>query len=369
VSQPTTIEDQALLAALAALEPAAAAGTGGPGEAPAGGPAVASLPGLTASLPAASTVAAPASSTADAPAGLAADSPAGLTADSDTGQREAQETLTRLYHEVLGLIPWSLPPISPDPAVKRRLMAAISAGGAPAAAGAAEDDPKSAGGPLALPRPVALRPPSAAVADGRVASSPAGRRAGTPGRAWLGLAAALILALVAACGWLYQGLLERGDAIAQLSAERNAARHQAAAMAVRLERMTAEVNELRDHVSIVTSPAVEACPLGPSAPAAPQAAGARGVLFVAADHQHWYMSLRGLRPAGAGKVYQLWFLGDQGPVSAGTFRGETGAPWELGSEHMPAGTREVRITMEDGTGAPAPSGPEVLRNTEAFRVL
>jgi hypothetical protein len=193
------------------------------------------------------------------------------------------------------------------------------------------------------------------------------RQAGRPG--WLGLAAALIVMLIGTSGWLLRGALEQGATIARLRAQRDAALRQAGDLEARLRRLAAEAGNLRQDFAIATSPAVEACALQPTAPAGPEVGGAHGVLFVAADHQHWAMSLRGLRPAAAGKVYQLWFLSDSGPVSAGTFDAAAGAPWELAADHMPAGTREVRVTLEDGTGSTAPHGPEMLRSAGAFRVL
>ena len=113
----------------------------------------------------------------------------------------------------------------------------------------------------------------------------------------------------------------------------------------------------------MTSPAVLVSPMRPVDGRASRRSspGARGVLFVAADHQHWYMTLRGLQPAAAGQAYKLWFVADTGAVSAGSFTAQPGAPIELSSQHMPAGTKGVMVTLEDDAQAPAPSGPEILR--------
>lgn len=303
----------------------------------------------------------------------------------NTTHVEAVDTLTRLYHEALGLIPSSLPPMAPHPEVKRRLMAAISAGGLaapPKNAGSDENtgryqnvetdendqtdeteknnenDEVSEAGRAGPPLPF-----SAPIAANREVA----RRDGAS-RSWLTLAAALILGLLGVGAWLFHGLTERDAAVARLTAERAEALLHLSDAEARLQRAEIEAKNMRQGFSVVTSPAVEVCTLRPSSPM-PAVAGAHGILFVAADHQHWYMSLRGLQPAGAGKVYQLWFVGPGGPVSAGTFSGDPAAPWEVSSEHMPPDTREVRITVEDGAGSPAPRGQEVLRNTELFRVL
>ncbi len=328
MSHELTSDDEALLTALAVLEQDPG---NPPGRAPAGG----------GGLP------------ADAAAGGRDGAPEG----AGGGHVEAVDTLTRLYHEALGLIPSSLPPMVPSPEVKRRLMAAISAGGS--AARPAE------GAAAGLAEPLSFAPPAAPAATAVRALRPG---AGSGSRSWLALAAALIVGLLGVSGWLFHGLTERDEAVARLTAQRAEALQQVSDAEARLQRAEVAAKNMRQSFSVVTSPAVEVCALRPSSPM-PAVAGAHGILFVAADHQHWYMSLRGLQPAGAGKVYQLWFIGAQGPVSAGTFTGDPGSPWELGSEHMPPDTREVRITVEDGAGSPAPRGQEVLRNTDLFRVL
>jgi hypothetical protein len=85
------------------------------------------------------------------------------------------------------------------------------------------------------------------------------------------------------------------------------------------------------------------------------------MLFVAADHQHWYLALQGLRPVGSGKAYKLWFVADQGMVDAGSFTIDPKAPIELSSKQMPAGTKAAIITLENDPHAPAPTGPAILR--------
>lgn len=284
------------------------------------------------------------------------------------GLSEAADTLVRLYREAIGLIPAALPPMAPSPRVKRRLMEAISA--APATAGSPEAPVPETPEILAPPAPAAG---DAAAGAARPLPFPRAAGAGEPARGglWLGLAAALVLVLLGVSGYLYRGLAQRDELLARLNSERAAALQRVAEAEERLARSETQTRSMRDSFAVVTSPAVEVCTLRPSSPM-PEVAAAHGVLFVAADHQHWYMSLRGLQPAGAGKVYQLWFVGAQGPVSAGTWSGgdaSPGAPWQLGSEHMPPGTSEVRVTIEDAGGSARPRGPEVLRNADVLRTL
>jgi hypothetical protein len=125
---------------------------------------------------------------------------------------------------------------------------------------------------------------------------------------------------------------------------------------------------MRGNLSLVAQYAVEASPLQPVGEA-PMFPTARGVLFVAPDHQHWYMSVRGLGPAGEGQVYQLWFVADAGTVSGGTFTAQPGEQADLSSEEMPNGTRGVVVTLEPGQGSTAPTGPEVLRATNVYPIV
>jgi hypothetical protein len=348
VNHELTPEDSALLAALAALESAPA--TGGTAVQPALAPHVSPDPAL----------------------------PANATGLDDGGAeaRETLRTLTRLYHETLGLVPFGLPPMAPRPQVKRRLMSAIAIAGAAApieplqAAQAPSRAPEAGGASGAVSEAATPAPPAAPLPFARLpAAAPPvvapRRRSPRAYRFGLGLAAALILALLATCGWFYRGLLEQAATIARLGDERDAARRQAQDLAARLARQAVAMTGMRQSFSVVTSPAVEVCALRP---VAPDAGDAHGILFVAADHQHWYMSLRGLHPAQEGKIYQLWFVGPQGPKSGGTFNARSGQPWELGAEHMPEGTREITITLETGTGSLTPNGPAMFRNSDLFRV-
>jgi hypothetical protein len=288
------------------------------------------------------------------------------------GADEASQTLARLYTEVLGLLPYELDPVAPSPAVQERLMAIVAGdetqaidGDAAHAANAAHvaNTTGTAAAPAAIAAPIApiasASTPAAAqaapprrLALPRAAEMPPRRRSRWP----LALAAALILALLGVSGWLYQGLREQGQTIASLSRELAEARRESGELA----RVRTEMADLQGKLSLVTSPAVEIHPLRPSGlePVQPRA---RGLFFVAEDHQHWYLSVDNLEPARPGQEYQLWFIADTGPVSAGTFTAAPGAPIALSSEHMPEGTRAVIITLERERGAAAPTGPEILR--------
>jgi hypothetical protein len=251
---------------------------------------------------------------------------------------ETAETLARLYTEVLGLVPSELDPVAPKPELKARLLSAIQPG-APAVS-AAEPRPIP-------PRPMISRAPSSAPRVAMVQR----RRSIWPAA----LAASLILALGGYCGWLLTEQTRLKGTIADLqgevAAERLRAEQAMAGMRTATERM-------RENFQLVTTPAVAVSPLRP---VGDEASPARGLLFVAADHQHWYLALHDCPPAGQGRDYQLWWITDGGIYSGGTFDPRAGEKVELYSKTMPDNTRGVMVTLETEGGVRAPTGPEILR--------
>lgn len=287
---------------------------------------------------------------------------------------ETAETLARFYTEVLGLIPSELDPVEPAPAVKDRLMA-IARGEEPeASVPAPKPDPVPVLAPVPVPVPAPLAP-VAPILPGPseetripppVTPMPPPRAAVRPGSRWpLALAAALALLFLGLAAWLYTGLVQQEETIARLTREMETQRRRADQTAAEMERAREQLAQVRERFSVVTSPAVEVSPLRPMGPQP----DARGILFVAADHQHWYLSLQGLAPAAPGQVYKLWFEADQGTVPAGSFTAEPGAPVELSSEQMPAGTRGAMVTLENDPQAPTPGGPVVLRAAGGFQII
>ena len=273
---------------------------------------------------------------------------------------EVAETLARLYNEVLGLIPYELEPVAPSPGARDRLMAAIAgdetqpASVEPAAVAAPAPAPA-----LAPAVPVApIRPPAPPTGEVRVQrpAMVARRRSRWP----LTLAASLAVLALGLSGLLYYKWQQDRETIARLNQELVTERSRAAGAFAQVRKMQSDSLEMRQKLALVTSPTVAVSALRPMG-APPLPPEARGVLFVAADHQHWYISLKGLQPPEAGKVYKLWFLADQGTVGVSAFPARPGVPIELSSQEMPAGTRAAMITLESDPLAPAPTGPEVLR--------
>lgn len=175
------------------------------------------------------------------------------------------------------------------------------------------------------------------------------------------LAALLILALGALCGWLFLRQVRMEETIAslqtQLATERREAEQSVAGMRGAMERM-------RVNFALVTAPAVKVSPLKPVDPQNK----ARGILFVAADNQHWYLAVHDLPPAPSGRYYQLWWEAAEGTVNWGDFNPGAGEKVELYSETMPEETRGVVITLEPTRGALKPTGPEILRATGVYQL-
>lgn len=274
----------------------------------------------------------------------------GDTLDLGSDSDETTETLARLYAEVLGLIPYELEPMVPDPAVKQRLVAAVTGEGFQTQAPAPRPSPVV---PPAQETPVPV-PVSREV---RAAPRPPVRS--RPPRRWpLLLAASLALMFAGSSAWLYDQWITEQAKTTQLGQMLEKERRRGQEGPV--EELRAEVASLREKLDMVTTPAVEVSPLRPEGDLQPEA---RGLLFVAADHQHWYLNMEGLQPAGADKVYQLWWMAGETAESGGTFIARPGERIELSSATMPAGTTAAVVTLENAGGAPTPSGPVVLRST------
>lgn len=286
--------------------------------------------------------------------------PSGEGIGESTGEAtEAAETLARLYTEVLGLVAYELEPAAPRPELRSRLMSAVRGEETLPGDLTQEMEPRPA--PQVRPAPVSRLATSQ---DVPAARRVAPRAVMMPRRRslWpMALAASLILALGGLCGWLLLRQTRMEETIArlegELAVERREAEQAVAGMRAAMERM-------RVNFALVTAPAVKVSPLRPVDAQNP----ARGILFVAADNQHWYLAVHDLPPAPAGRDYQLWWVAEEGTVRGGAFDPGAGEKVELYSETMPAGTRDVLITLEPAGGVAAPTGPEVLRAAGVYQL-
>ena len=299
------------------------------------------------------------------------------------GGTEAAETLVRLYDEVLGLIPYELEPIEPSSGVKARLMAAIQRGEPEKIQDARDPAPPTLAEPIRLtsvppaqpprvgnlPTPAPLRTVSREMPVYRPAAltPPPPRRSARPARWPLALAASLALLFAGLASVLYLQLNQQRETIDRLGQQLDLERGRAATAVKQARQTEADSLSMRDKFVLITSPAVQASPMRPPG-TNPLQPAARGVLFVASDHQHWYLSLHDVAPAPEGKTYKLWFMADQGPVSGGVFTARPGEPVELSSKEMPAGIKAVKITLEADPKATQPAGPEVLQAAGVYQL-
>jgi hypothetical protein len=136
-----------------------------------------------------------------------------------------------------------------------------------------------------------------------------------------------------------------------------------------LARFRQELGEAQAKLAVLSSSGVEVCRLHPMEE---RLAGTplTATLFVAPDHQRWYLRIDGLEPSPEDRDYQLWFTTDEGAqVSAGTFEPQPGVRIELTSGTMPGGTVAVSVTLEPLGGSPEPSSPPLLYGDEVMRIL
>jgi hypothetical protein len=295
-----------------------------------------------------------------------------------------EETRARIYTETLGLIAYELEPVQPSPGVRARLMAVIQGGQGDETQDVREPAPPTEPEPIRLtslppagPAPVReVAPPAPPVRPVTseiprpprpTSFTPPPRRVRRPSRWPLALAATLAFLFAGLSGWLYTQLDQQRDTIDALGQQLDREHSRVESAVRQARRAEADALSMREKFALVTSPAVEASPMRPAGNAPLQPA-ARGVLFVASDHQHWYLCLHGVEPAPEGKTYKLWFMADGIPVSGGTFTAQPGAPVELSSKQMPVGTNGVMVTMEADPEAQKPAGPEVLKAAGVYQL-
>jgi hypothetical protein len=295
------------------------------------------------------------------------------------GVDDATSALRRPYLEAIAQLAWSLPTQPATAAGRAKLLARLQGDEtvmverprlAPPASAAPPSSPLGALDPAAAP----TTPASGGASGGtqRVPSEPVARRVApvVPVRAprsyrWsLPLAAAFALA---ALGLALHDRQITGE-LERTRTELAAARRDGAQLAERLRETGTEatltaatetrMREVRESLALVTAGGTAVCAMRPSPGSTAQDAG--GVLFVAEDHQHWYLRAQKLPQPGEGRAYQLWFLVGDKPVSAGTFE-MVGDEAVMSSPTMPLGTTAAIVTVEPAGQAPdRPTGPVAL---------
>ena len=302
---------------------------------------------------------------------------------------EVAEVLGRLYFEAFGLLAYGVEPAGPPRGAREALLGRLAGDETQEVEPIVEraiEPPPFPQPPVAAPEPaesVRTTPPTptlvapspAPPVEPPIATrSPAPRTSGSaaaqrsPRRGRGALWAALILALAAIGLGVYSAYLlselesERGR---QRRVEREATATEAAARK-EIATLTARLEGLEHRHELVTTPAVTVFALRP--PAGARQPLARGALWLAPDGKRWLLEVIGLGPDPPGRDYQLWFIVDGLPLSAGVFGAEAGRPATLEDVTMPAGTTGVAVTLEREGGAPGPSGTPILLGTSPVRL-
>jgi len=239
----------------------------------------------------------------------------------ELGHREPERALAREYLGLLGLLGAAVEPIEPRPELRERVLAAAVGG---------RELPANGRAPAVLPFP-------------RLTPTP--RRASWP----LALAASLAFALLGLSAYLFVELRSTQ---------------------ARLAELTTTVDRLAEETSgVLLADGAVLCKLWPSGESSPYP-GARGLLVVASDQQHWSLRVAGLEPLGDGGVFRVWFVTESGMVAAGELHFDSWGQALVSSPRMPSGVRAVTVTRESAGGdRDQPMGERVLYGDEKMSLL
>jgi hypothetical protein len=230
--------------------------------------------------------------------------------------------IERLDAEVFGLLPYTLDPVEPSPRVKEELMRRVS-----------------------VPEVQSFRE----------------RRRGPVAPRWLMPLAAGLTVLAIGIAAMQVGTVRLQQAeIDSLRTEVD----QLAADAATLAGFETGLAAAQKNLQLVSSLGVEVCALRPTTATAGED-GPFGLLFVAADHQHWYVKVAGLE-TGPDRYYRVWFETADGLVAAGNLIGQE---LELASPTMPDDLLAVHVSVETEPAPSRPSDEIVLYGADMVRVL
>ena len=190
---------------------------------------------------------------------------------------------------------------------------------------------------------------------GRIERSTTGPVPESTSRAAYRVAALLALGLLG-LGWLHLDLKSKVERLGRTRQQQEA---HLASLQSDLEATRRDLERLRLADGIVASPSksfVTLAGLGPEGEAFGQA-------FVEPNERRAVFYAYGLRPTEEGKTYQLWFISDGTPVSAGLFEvDERGRAMLLVEDVAPVESIDAwAVTVEPAGGVPQPTGPMVLK--------
>jgi len=248
-----------------------------------------------------------------------------LRAEHESVREEAAE-----FEETVAMLDLAAPPVQPSAALKNSLMAAIQnlpqlPADAPVEAPVAEVralptavpevDETLVSTPTATPAPAAATTPVAGAAERKAASR------------WRRSAVGMVVGAAAAVGLIFGGVglanTFGGGSLTQTVAlaEINAA---------------SDVQRAKVSMDDATATLVWSGELGKSA-----------------------LLVDGLGSLPSDKVYELWYIGEGGPVSAGTFSAANGTTWRVLDGAMSAGDK-VGVTVEPQGGSKQPTTDPIM---------
>lgn len=170
----------------------------------------------------------------------------------------------------------------------------------------------------------------------------------------LAVAAGVALAVAGYSSW--QGLTRE---VERLKAERGRLENQLATLSAELDRVRSEAAYATAAIEILSSPESRAVALAGLA----EGAGAHGRTYLDPSRRRALFLAYRLPPLPADKTYQLWFIADGKPVSAGTFGVDRQGCGRLEVEGV-APVESIQawaVTIEPSGGVPQPTGSMVLK--------
>lgn len=173
---------------------------------------------------------------------------------------------------------------------------------------------------------------------------------------WLPLAAAVLLLLAV---WGAAGQLRMRGQVRRMTAEQESLERRVAALSQEVQQARFESRRTAQALQVLAAPHVSSVVLAGLGPT-PGAAGHTYVNPQTRDALFYAFNLPVLAPD---KTYQLWFIADGKPVSAGTFSVDPRGTGSLRVERV-VDVKDIQawaVTVEPRGGVPQPTGEMVLK--------
>lgn len=173
---------------------------------------------------------------------------------------------------------------------------------------------------------------------------------------WLPFAAAAVLLLAV---WGFAGQVRLRGEIRRMTAEQESLERRVADLGREVQQARFEVMRTSQALQVLAAPHVSTVVLAGLGPT-PGAAGHTYVNPQTHDALFYAFNLPALAPD---KTYQLWFIADGKPVSAGTFAVDPRGTGSLRVERVvdPKDIQAWAVTVEPQGGVPQPTGEMVLK--------